>query len=152
VSSTAEKQRNNEDLLAINATLETEIAELKYRIVPIGKSALEALDKWLFLRDQFVDGSHDKIFTSKKGVPLTARAIQKRFQRSGQYYTNFHLHPHLLRHAFASHLLESSGNLRAVQTLLGHASITSTQVYTHLDFQHLADTYDRAHPRARRKK
>ena len=124
----------------------------KTRIVPIGKRALIALDKWIALRAQFVGSKHEIIFTSKQGKPLGARAIQKRFERFGNYYTDFHLHPHLLRHAFASHLLESSGNLRAVQTLLGHADIVSTQVYTHLDFQHLADIYDQAHPRAKRKR
>lgn len=124
----------------------------KTRLVPIGTRAIDALDTWLDIRAHYArPEAEDIIFISKQGKPLTPRAIQKRFARFGQYYTDFHLHPHLLRHAFASHMLESSGNLRAVQTLLGHADIVSTQVYTHLDFQHLADVYDQAHPRAKRK-
>ena len=126
----------------------------KMRIIPMGERAIEAIQRWSDLRNTYMCGTddHDIIFTSKQGRPLSARGVQKRFERFGRHYTDFHLHPHLLRHAFASHLLESSGNLRAVQTLLGHASIVSTQVYTHLDFQHLADTYDQAHPRAKRKR
>lgn len=124
----------------------------KTRMVPIGSKAHAAISKWLEIRDQFANPEELALFVSPKGKRLSARQVQQRFARWGQKYGTQHLHPHMLRHAFASHLLESSHNLRAVQELLGHSSISTTQVYTHLDFQHLADVYDKAHPRARRKK
>lgn len=121
------------------------------RIVPIGNKAQSAINRWLEQRKNYATPSEDALFISAKGKRLTARQVQKRFERWGKLYGDSHLHPHMLRHAFASHLLESSGNLRAVQELLGHASISTTQIYTHLDFQHLSEVYDKAHPRAHRK-
>jgi integrase/recombinase XerC len=124
----------------------------KTRVVPVGRKALAALSEWLkFRRDLVRDGSA-AVFVGSTGRRLGPRAIQKRVEywavRQG---LPMHVHPHLFRHSFASHLLESSGELRAVQELLGHADIATTQVYTHLDFQHLARIYDASHPRARRK-
>ncbi|MFC5460301.1 tyrosine recombinase XerC [Massilia niabensis] len=123
----------------------------KMRRVPVGGPAREALDAWLAVRPPAGDGSA-ALFLSTRGTRITPRVVQQRLKqhaiRSG---SPTHVHPHVLRHSFASHLLQSSGDLRAVQELLGHASITSTQVYTALDFQHLAAVYDRAHPRAKAK-
>ncbi|MDN5865545.1 MAG: tyrosine recombinase XerC [Gammaproteobacteria bacterium] len=125
----------------------------KTRIVPVGKAAREALRAWLKARIALVAAEEKAVFISRRGGRLARRSIEARVsywgQRSG---LDRRIHPHLLRHAFATHVLESSGDLRAVQELLGHASIATTQVYTHLDFQHLARTYDDAHPRARRKR
>ena len=124
----------------------------KTRVVPVGRKALVALGEWLNVRRDLVQGGNDAVFVGNSGRRLGARAIQKRVEywavRQG---LPMHVHPHLFRHSFASHLLESSGELRAVQELLGHADIATTQVYTHLDFQHLARIYDASHPRARRK-
>jgi integrase/recombinase XerC len=126
----------------------------KQRVVPVGAEALKALDDWLPLRAGLplqADAS-SALFISRDGTRLSHRSIQARLARWGLMAgSDRHLHPHLLRHSFASHLLESSGDLRAVQEMLGHADIATTQIYTHLDFQHLAATYDRAHPRAKRK-
>ncbi len=123
----------------------------KSRLVPIGRQARAALADWLAVRCQLATSDEPALFVGRRGRRLGHRAIQKRLdamaQRGG---LGRPVHPHMLRHAFASHLLESSGDLRAVQELLGHADIATTQVYTHLDFQHLAEVYDRAHPRARR--
>lgn len=124
----------------------------KTRLVPIGQKAQTAINRWVASRSEFSALNEDALFINNKGKRLTSRQVQKRFERWGKLYGDSHLHPHMLRHAFASHLLESSGNLRAVQELLGHASISTTQIYTHLDFQHLADVYDKAHPRAKHKK
>jgi len=125
----------------------------KTRTVPIGKHALAALTSWLSHRDSMVKGATSAVFISRNGRRISPRSIQQRLKlwakRQG---LDGNIHPHMLRHSFASHLLESSGDLRAVQELLGHADISTTQVYTHLDFQHLAQVYDRAHPRAQRKK
>lgn len=122
----------------------------KVRELPVGKAARQALEAWLPLRAQAApeDGA---VFIGRSGKRLTPRAIQLRVRQAGVRELGQHLHPHMLRHSFASHLLESSGDLRAVQELLGHADIATTQIYTHLDFQHLASVYDRAHPRAKRK-
>ena len=125
----------------------------KTRIVPIGGYAREAVLAWLNVRPACARESEKALFVNRSGTRLGARAIQQRVavwaQRQG---LGRRVHPHMLRHSFASHLLESSSDLRAVQELLGHADISTTQVYTHLDFQHLAQVYDNAHPRARRKK
>ena len=123
------------------------------RVVPVGRPAREALARWLAVRGQWAEADTREVFVTQRGGALSRRAIQARVahwaRRQG---LGRHVHPHMLRHSFASHLLESSGNLRAVQELLGHANLSTTQIYTHLDFQHLAEVYDRAHPRAKRKK
>ena len=119
----------------------------KTRIVPVGSAAHEAIDAWLATR-RSAKGD-EPLFTSRRGQRLSARSVQLRLKRLGLKTSgNDAVHPHMLRHSFASHLLESSGDLRAVQELLGHANISTTQIYTHLDFQHLAKVYDAAHPRA----
>ena len=123
----------------------------KTRIVPVGRHARAALAAWLPLRAALKPDS-TALFVSRRGTRLGPRSIQLRLQRwARQAGLAQHVHPHLLRHAFATHVLQSSGDLRAVQDMLGHASISTTQVYTHLDWQHLAKIYDQAHPRARRK-
>ncbi|MFC4929499.1 tyrosine recombinase XerC [Massilia sp. GCM10023247] len=123
----------------------------KMRRVPVGGPAREALAAWLAVRPPAADGSA-ALFLSSRGARITPRVVQQRLkQHALRAGSPTHVHPHVLRHSFASHLLQSSGDLRAVQELLGHASITSTQVYTALDFQHLAAVYDRAHPRAKAK-
>lgn len=122
------------------------------RVLPVGRKARAALCQWLVLRPQLAAPGETAVFVSQRGQRLSARSVQSRLDRWGRRCgADQRLHPHLLRHSFASHLLESSGDLRAVQELLGHADIATTQVYTHLDFQHLARVYDKAHPRARRK-
>ncbi len=124
----------------------------KRRSVPVGAAALQALRRWLAVRSAQGVASGAALFIGRRGARLTAQSVWLRLrQRSGQAGLSTPVHPHMLRHSFASHLLQSSGDLRAVQELLGHASITTTQVYTRLDFQHLAKVYDAAHPRAQRK-
>lgn len=123
----------------------------KMRKVPVGGHALDALRAWLALRPAARDGSQ-ALFLSTRATRITPRVVQLRIkQHALQVGTPVHVHPHVLRHSFASHVLQSSGDLRAVQDMLGHASITSTQVYTALDFQHLSAVYDKAHPRAKTK-
>ena len=123
----------------------------KTRTLPIGSFAIKALKAWFSLRAD-VKPIETAVFLSKQGRRLGQRSIQLRLKKySVQQGVNQSVHPHMLRHSFASHMLESSGDLRAVQELLGHANISTTQVYTHLDFQHLAKVYDKAHPRASRK-
>ncbi len=125
----------------------------KARTVPVGRKACAALRRWLAVRGELARPDERAVFVSVRGGRLSSRAVQARFdKRAAECGLGVKLHPHMLRHAFASHLLESSGDLRAVQELLGHADISTTQVYTHLDFQHLAGVYDRAHPRARRRR
>jgi len=122
----------------------------KERIVPVGRHALAALATWRPLHMDLAGGGEDVIFTTRTGTPLSVRSIQQRIaQRAREQGLDQRVHPHQLRHSFASHILESSGDLRAVQELLGHANLATTQIYTHLDFQHLAEVYDRTHPRAR---
>ncbi len=124
----------------------------KERELPIGKKAVRALNEWLKVRGELAKPDEQAIFVSRFGTRITQRGVQQRLEKMAiDQGLPVHLHPHMLRHAFASHLLESSGDLRAVQELLGHADISTTQIYTHLDFQHLADVYDKAHPRARKK-
>lgn len=125
----------------------------KVREVPVGRHAVKALRAWLPQRPlQTPVDNNAAVFVSQQGRRLTPRAVQKRFQQlSVKQGLMQPVNPHMLRHSFASHLLESSSDLRAVQELLGHADIATTQVYTHLDFQHLAKVYDKAHPRAQRK-
>lgn len=122
------------------------------RMVPVGRIAAEALLEWRKARGQFASFEEPHVFVSRNGNPIATRTIQARIRywakRQGMPQR---VYPHLLRHSFASHMLESSGDLRAVQELLGHADISTTQIYTHLDFQHLAKVYDKAHPRAKKK-
>ena len=123
----------------------------KERILPVGRKALDALSNWLEARQAIAPEGERALYVSRRGDRLSTRSIQSRLSRWGLVKrAEQRLHPHLLRHSFASHMLESSGDLRAVQELLGHADIATTQVYTHLDFQHLAKVYDQSHPRARR--
>lgn len=125
----------------------------KQRVVPVGAIACEWSRHWLGERAALAAGGESALFVSRRGTRITARAVQARLARWARIQgIDRPVHPHMLRHSFASHMLESSGDLRAVQELLGHADISTTQVYTHLDFQHLAEVYDRAHPRARRAK
>jgi integrase/recombinase XerC len=124
----------------------------KQREVPVGKMARQALSEWLKVRGELLKGDTSAIFISKLGKRLSVRSVQSRIDHwSKQLGLHQHVHPHMLRHSFASHMLESSGDLRAVQELLGHADISTTQIYTHLNFDHLARVYDAAHPRARKK-
>jgi integrase/recombinase XerC len=124
----------------------------KRRTVPVGRKAMEALVRWLAVREKSGRAPQPALFVGRHGTRLTAQAIWQRLKRRSLLAgLATPVHPHMLRHSFASHLLQSSGDLRAVQELLGHANITTTQVYTRLDFQHLAKAYDAAHPRARRK-
>ncbi len=130
----------------------------KRRSVPVGRVALQALAEWLALRDELIKpgrneaASEPALFISRLGRRLTPNQLRSRLKAQGlQAGLPTHVHPHMLRHSYASHLLQSSSDLRAVQELLGHASISTTQIYTKLDFQHLAKAYDAAHPRAKRK-
>jgi len=123
----------------------------KTRIVPVGRQAVSALKHWLQERTGLAKPGVDALFVSQRGRSLSVRTVQLRIGAWGRRMgLGVHVHPHMFRHSFATHLLESSGNLRGVQELLGHADIGTTQIYTHLDFQHLATVYENAHPRARR--
>ncbi len=125
----------------------------KTRIVPVGRFARSAIQQWLSVRPKLAKDAEQALFVSQRGGRLARRSVEKRLKewaiRQG---ISRNVHPHMLRHSFASHMLESSGDLRAVQELLGHQNISTTQIYTHLDFQHLAKVFDKAHPRAKRKK
>lgn len=124
----------------------------KTRVVPVGRYARAALEEWRKVRGNFAGFEEPGIFVSQRGKPISVRTIQARIKHwARRQGLPQRVYPHLLRHSFASHMLESSGDLRAVQELLGHADISTTQVYTHLDFQHLASVYDKAHPRAKKK-
>lgn len=122
----------------------------KQRMLPVGSQAVAAVERWLAVRGQVK--SHDQaLFVGVRGRRMSPQLVRERVRLAGSRDLGQHLHPHMLRHSFASHILESSHDLRAVQELLGHADISTTQIYTHLDFQHLAQVYDQAHPRAKRK-
>ncbi|HEY5762826.1 MAG TPA: tyrosine recombinase XerC [Rhodocyclaceae bacterium] len=124
----------------------------KPRIVPVGTQARRAVVAWIQVRGDLAASGETALFVGARGRRLSPRSIERRLGRLARLQgLEQHVHPHMLRHSFASHLLQSSGDLRAVQDMLGHASIASTQVYTHLDFQHLAKVYDAAHPRAKKK-
>ncbi|MEO8303098.1 MAG: tyrosine-type recombinase/integrase [Betaproteobacteria bacterium] len=124
----------------------------KERIVPVGAAALKAVRAWLPVRAAVPNADEKALFLGRSGKRITARTIERRLAEwAVRQGLGRHVHPHMLRHSFASHVLQSSGDLRAVQEMLGHASIASTQVYTHLDFQYLAKAYDQAHPRAKKK-
>jgi len=124
----------------------------KTRLLPLGKMATIALEKWLVVRLDWLKIEQTAVFITKKGTRISPRSVQTRLQYWGKKQgLSTGLHPHRLRHSFASHLLESSGDIRSVQELLGHANLTTTQIYTQLDYQHLAQVYDQAHPRAKKK-
>ncbi|MEM6986360.1 MAG: tyrosine-type recombinase/integrase, partial [Pseudomonadota bacterium] len=121
----------------------------KERDVPIGRRAREAIAQWLACRSELAGEDETALFVSKRGTRLAPRTIQARLAaRAQRQGLTARVHPHMLRHSFATHVLESSGDLRAVQELLGHADISTTQIYTHLDYQRLAEVYESAHPRA----
>lgn len=125
----------------------------KVRVVPVGRKACDVLHDWLRVRALHCAEGESALFINRTGTRLSPRNVQQRFRRWAlKQGFDSRLHPHALRHSFATHLLESSGDLRAVQELLGHANLSTTQVYTHLDFQRLAQVYDKAHPRARKSK
>ena len=140
------------DIDLADATVRVTGKGSKDRIVPVGRLAREALGTWLKSRAALADADETAVFVSQRGSRLSTRSIQARVKHwARQQGIDANVYPHLFRHSFATHLLESSHDLRGVQELLGHANISTTQVYTHLDFQHLAQIYDQAHPRARRK-
>ncbi|MGH8756119.1 MAG: tyrosine-type recombinase/integrase, partial [Burkholderiales bacterium] len=140
-----------EDVNLDDATVRVTGKGNKTRIVPVGSHAIAAIRFWLEERNKSF-GSPNALFPGKSGKPLSQRAIQYCVRQwAVKQGISGNVHPHVLRHSFASHVLQSSGDLRAVQEMLGHASISTTQVYTHLDFQYLAKAYDKAHPRAKKK-
>ena len=125
----------------------------KDRIVPVGRQALKALRQWAVTRGDLAAADENAMFVSNRGTRISPRSVQARVKHwARQQGIDANVYPHLFRHSFTTHVLESSHDLRGVQELLGHANISTTQVYTHLDFQHLAQIYDQTHPRARRKK
>lgn len=144
---------NLQDIDLRDATVRVTGKGAKTRVVPIGRMAREALQQWLKTRVALAGVEESALFVSQRGSRITPRNVQMRLREWGiKQGLDSRLHPHKLRHSFASHMLESSRDLRAVQELLGHADISTTQIYTHLDFQHLASVYDQAHPRARKKR
>ncbi len=143
---------NLQDLDLHDASMRVTGKGRKDRMLPIGRKAIQALERWLDVRDHIADLTDAALFVSQRGTRITTRSVQQRIARWGQHQqTQGKLYPHRLRHSFASHMLESSGDLRAVQELLGHSDISTTQIYTHLDFQHLLEVYEQAHPRAHKK-
>ena len=125
----------------------------KERVLPVGRMALDWLTKWRAVRDSVAGAETQALFVSQRQRRISHRSVQLRMAQWGNKQAlASHINPHKLRHSFATHMLESSGDLRAVQELLGHADLATTQIYTHLDFQHLANAYDQAHPRAKREK
>lgn len=147
------------EIASLNVDIDLRNAEVtvlgkrgKTRTVPIGSKALAALSTWMQERAAIAQADEKALFVNRSGTRLSSRSIARRLQRlTVKQGLGVHVHPHMLRHSFASHLLQSSGDLRAVQELLGHSNISTTQIYTHLDFQHLAKVYDQAHPRAKKK-
>ena len=144
------------DLSALAELLDGEVRVLgkrnKLRLVPVGSKAREAIERWGQQRALVALPGEAALFVGQRGARIHPRVVEERLkQRALAQGLPVNVHPHMLRHSFASHVLQSSGDLRAIQEMLGHASIASTQVYTHLDFQHLAQVYDKAHPRAKRK-
>ena len=124
----------------------------KDRIVPVGSRALQAISRWHASRGALAAADEPALFVSNRGTRLSRRSVQARVDHwARRQGIDSKVYPHLFRHSFATHLLESSHDLRGVQELLGHSNISTTQVYTHLDFQHLAQIYDKTHPRARKK-
>ena len=124
----------------------------KDRVVPVGRQALKALRQWSITRSDLADADEKAMFVSNRGTRISSRSVQARVKHwAKKQGIDTNVYPHLFRHSFATHVLESSHDLRGVQELLGHANISTTQVYTHLDFQHLAQIYDQTHPRARKK-
>ena len=121
----------------------------KTRLVPIGRFAIFAINNWLSERNKIVSNT-DALFLNSKGTRLTVRSVQLRLKKMALKQGLPPIHPHMLRHSFATHMLESSGDLRTIQELLGHSSLSTTQIYTKLDYQHLAKIYDQAHPRAKK--
>jgi len=121
----------------------------KTRLVPIGRFAVTAINNWLTEREKIVANT-DALFLNSKGTRLTVRSVQLRLKKMAVKQGLPPIHPHMLRHSFATHMLESSGDLRTIQELLGHSSLSTTQIYTKLDYQHLAKIYDQAHPRAKK--
>jgi len=143
---------NPESIDLRNASLRVIGKGNKARELPIGKKAIDALREWIKVRTDRLAVGENALFLNQRGNRLSPRAIQLRLKKIAvQQGIISHVNPHMLRHSFASHMLESSGDLRSVQELLGHSNISTTQIYTHLDFQHLAKVYDQAHPRASRK-
>ena len=121
----------------------------KTRLVPMGRFAINAINNWLMEREKILNNT-DALFLNSKGTRLTVRSIQLRLKKMAVKQGLPPIHPHMLRHSFATHMLESSGDLRTIQELLGHSSLSTTQIYTKLDYQHLAKIYDQAHPRAKK--
>lgn len=143
---------NLQDISAANGEILVRGKGNKERLIPVGSKALNALKKWLIIRPQFATSDEVAVFLSSKKNRISVRQVRLRMQEWGiKQGISSQVHPHKLRHSFASHILESSGDLRAVQELLGHSSLSATQVYTHLDFQHLAKVYDNTHPRAKKR-
>ena len=139
------------DISFSDATVRVTGKGSKTRLVPVGSHALKAIQTWMETRKTLAK-SGEALFINQRGTAISPRVVQSRLKAWGiKQGLPGHVHPHMLRHSFASHVLQSSGDLRAVQEMLGHASISTTQVYTHLDFQYLAKVYDEAHPRAKRK-
>ena len=140
------------DVDMIDATVRVTGKGNKDRIIPVGRKALEALTRWDQTRVQLAAAEESALFVSNRGTRISTRSVQARVSHwARKQGIDANVYPHLFRHSFATHLLESSHDLRGVQELLGHANISTTQVYTHLDFQHLAQIYDQTHPRARKK-
>lgn len=124
----------------------------KTRQIPVGRYAIIAIKQWLTVRDEFMREATEALFLNRQGKRISQRSIQLRLKQwAHKQGIDMHVHPHMLRHTFATHMLEGCGDIRAVQELLGHADLSSTQIYTHIDFQQLASVYDKAHPRARKK-